>query len=132
MDIRLVLTVRILTLVAILLLLDAPMLGAQQCTPPKNPYFDFQVEQPATFIADSTVSPRPAETRAGRAQDVRTLVSFIVDSLGVPETRSFKLLRASDAEVARRAKEVFARWRYSPARVGGCRVPQLVQTEVVP
>ncbi len=117
---------------AILLLFYVPTLGAQQCTPPAHPYFDFQVDQPATFVPDSTVSPRPDARRIPRKTDTRPIVQFTVDSLGVPDTASYRVLRLSDDDLAGRGRLVLSRWRFTSARVRGCRVPQLVQTALVP
>ena len=111
-----------------ILLVAATAVDAQECAPPSRPYFDFQVEQPATFILDTSVSPRPAQRVPGQTPEGSSLVQFVVDARGVPDTLSYKVLRTSDLLVAERGRRAMVRWRFIPARVGGCPVPQLVQT----
>ena len=55
------------------------------------------------------------------------LVQFIVDTAGVPNTKSVKLLQRPDALVADSVVAAAAQWRYVPAKAHGCVVPQLVQ-----
>ncbi|MBK8060517.1 MAG: hypothetical protein IPK33_22295 [Gemmatimonadetes bacterium] len=105
---------------------------AQECVAAPKPYFEFEVAQRATFIADSTVSPRPSRRRAAAAAAERALVQFVVDTSGVPDARSFKILVANDRDLAEAGRAALARWRFRPARVDGCAVPQLVQTPLEP
>ncbi|MCC6930946.1 MAG: hypothetical protein IT359_18290 [Gemmatimonadaceae bacterium] len=105
---------------------------AQRCSAPSKPYFEFEVAQPATFIADSTVSPRPSRRRAATAAAELALVQFVVDSSGVPDPQSFKVLVANDRDLVSTGRAVLARWRFRPARLHGCAVPQLVQTPLEP
>jgi hypothetical protein len=108
-----------------------PRLSAQQCAAPAHPYFDFQVETRAVFVPDSAVHPQP--TRAsGPASSERALVQFVVDSLGVPDTLTYKVLAAQDRGLAEAGRKAMARWRFRPATIRGCRVPQLVQTPLAP
>lgn len=88
-------------------------------------YFVFQVDQPAEFIFDSTVTEAPSSGRSGGLA-----VQFVVDQHGRPVEGSLKILRSTnDAEVAR-ARNAFAQWRFTPALYQGCPVRQLVQVEV--
>jgi hypothetical protein len=101
---------------------------AQDCPPPARPFFEFQVERPATFIPDSSMAvyPAPQDPRAPPRR--ATLVSFIVDALGQPDTVSYKVIRNVDPGVAAEGRALLSRWRYRPAQLRGCAVPQLVQT----
>ena len=112
------------------LVLAWPVVGdAQNCPAPSaRPFFEFQVERPATFIPDSTVSPYPAPQQPGMARRQGTLVSFIVDTLGRPDTLSYKVIRDVEPGVGEEGRAVLARWRYRPAQIRGCVVAQLVQT----
>ena len=101
---------------------------AQSCPLPARPYFEFQVEQPATFIVDTTISPRPAVASRGSQTERPTLVSFVVDTLGFPDSGTFRVIREVDPALALDAEKVVAKWRFRPARLKGCAVPQLVQT----
>lgn len=114
----------------IVILLSWPVVARAQNCPPQatRPFFEFQVERPATFIPDSTVSPYPAPQLPGTPPRQATLVSFIVDTLGRPDTSSYKVIRDVEPGVAQEGRAVFARWRFRPAQIRGCVVPQLVQT----
>lgn len=101
---------------------------AQACAPPARPYFEFQVERPAAFIADTTVSPRPVTVRSPRDAPRGTLVSFVVDTLGRPDSTTYRVIRDVEPGLAEEGRAVVGKWRYHPARVSGCVVPQLVQT----
>lgn len=119
-----------------LLLLAASALArparAQDCPPATQPYFLFQVDQRAVYIPDSTQSPHPAAPRLARVDTEAALVQFVVDSLGVPKPASFKVLAARDPALAEAARAILPRWRFRPARLGACRVAQLVQTPLDP
>lgn len=118
-----------LALGIVCLLAAAPTLAhAQDCRVSPLPYFEFQVEVRAEWIPDSSVTPRPAPARGVQAQELPALVQFVVDSAGVPHPRTYKILAARDPELAEAGRAVVERWRFRPARVGGCAVAQLVQT----
>jgi hypothetical protein len=102
-------------------------LRAQGCEPPAYPYFEFQVTERAQFVPDSTVSPHPSARSVPDARAEPALVQFVVDSLGVPEQRTYKFVAGRDPELAADGRRVVMQWRFRPARVGNCRVPQLVQ-----
>lgn len=101
---------------------------ACQCTLPSQPFFEFQVEIPARFLSDSTVSPQPKGEPGVRATQLPALVQFVVDTAGVPDPRSYRVLSARDPQLAADGLDALPRWRFSPARLGQCPVPQLVQT----
>lgn len=88
-------------------------------------YFVFQVDQPAEFIFDSTVSEAPSSGRSGGLA-----LQFVVDQRGKPVEGSLKILRSTnEAEIAR-ARNAFAQWRFTPALHQGCPVRQLVHVRV--
>jgi hypothetical protein len=80
------------------------------------------------FIPDSTVSPYPAPQQPRTPRRDGTLVSFVVDTLGRPDTLTYKIIRDVEPGLAHEGRAVVARWRYQPAQVRGCAVSQLVQT----
>ena len=95
-----------------------------------RPYFEFQVEVPARWIADSA-SQVAGAIRPGPATRGDTLtVQFIVDTLGRAEPGTFKVLVARRPEFADSARQLVPSWRWMPARLGSCRVRQLVQTGI--
>lgn len=89
-----------------------------------TPYFEFQVDKQAEYVAGTTVSPHPSRTGAG------ALVQFVVDSSGTVRPETFKVLRMNDRALVADARKVLTSWKFSPAEVGGRRVSQLVQTEI--
>jgi TonB family protein len=121
------------TLAALALLAAASIsLPAQQCRPPEHPYFEFQVDRPSELIPDSTVSPRPFQPPLGQSEGVTVLVQFVVDTMGRPDTATFSVIRSFDPPLAAAARRAVKRWRYTPALLASCKVPQLVQTPVRP
>lgn len=99
-------------------------------TPGAAVWFDFQVEQPATFIGSASTRPFPDPTLAPLRADTShfALVQFIVDTTGVPRPTSLKYLRRPPGLDTSAVRRAFATWRYTPARTQGCVVPQLVMT----
>ena len=58
------------------------------------------------------------------------LVQFVVDTAGVPDLVTFKILRMADSALVRDAYKNAANWRYSPAIYANRKVCQVVQTPV--
>jgi hypothetical protein len=109
------------------------MLGAQDCKADPRPAFEFQVEATAQFVGDSTVRPRPGPNRLPGRSDLRgdLIVQFVVDTLGQPVTSTFKVLVAPSEAAGDSARAALPLWRFSPARLGACKVRVLYQTSVV-
>ena len=106
--------------------------AAAQCVQPPHPLFEFQTERAAAYIGDSTMVPRPVTTRVADAHAYpEVLVQFVVDTLGVPDPATLHTLRTSSRAAADSVRQVLTAWRFSPALESGCKVPQIVQTEVV-
>jgi hypothetical protein len=114
----------------LLLLTATSALEAQQCSPPPHPLFDFQVTRPAEFLPDSSLTVRPAITPAEERPPQRVVIQFVVDTLGVPDSASFRVLIAADSTLLNASRRVFRDWRFRPALLNGCPVPQAVQTAV--
>jgi hypothetical protein len=104
--------------------------SAQACAVPEHPFFEFQVDQPAAYLGDTARVPRPTEDRLLRiSQHPEALVvQFVVDTLGVPDVRSFHVLQSLSMIAADSVRAAFSKWRFSPAIRAGCRVPQVIQT----
>jgi hypothetical protein len=99
--------------------------------PPDAPArFEFQVDHPAKFLG---TRGRPRLT-ATVAPGQRALVQFVVDIGGSVVPSSLRLLHVAGdyAAAAVAIRTAMRGWRYSPAIVDGCPVPQLVQTIVEP
>jgi len=81
-----------------------------------------QVQFPAQWIGDTTSSPKP-----GRADATSpNVVQFVVDTLGLPDTTTWRAIKHADSALVARAKARVAAWRYTPAMASGCRVKQLL------
>lgn len=83
-----------------------------------------QVQKPAVYVGDSSVSPHPATTG-------ETVVQFVVDSTGAIQASTFKVIHVNDVRLVEDAKRVLGKWRYLPAELDGRKVAQLVETAVV-
>lgn len=92
----------------------------------EKPYFEFMADPPARLRPDS---PRPAYPPSLRDAGVRgeVLAQFVVDSTGRVDARSFKVLRATHDQFVTSVRASLDSLRYSPARVQGRAVRQLVQ-----
>ena len=94
-----------------------------------EPYFEFQVEQPARVLhAARPEFPRELLDRPPvPSADARVIVQFVVDVTGFAEMRTFKVLEHSEIGFIEPVRSAVARSRYRPARIGGRPVRQLVQ-----
>lgn len=92
-------------------------------------FFEFQVQRPATFIPDST-HPHPSL----RQDTSHTLIQFLVDTSGVPIASTLRVLRVKPAIPINVAelRTLLPKWRFTPAKLDGCSVQQLVQTSIDP
>ncbi len=109
--------------------------AAQSCPPPLPPtggslYFAFQVQEPARFTGDMALRPVPDATdrRTRPFPPDFALVQFVVDSAGVPSLKSLRMLVKPESLSVAAVQSALPRWRFTPAKVAGCDVPQLVQT----
>lgn len=93
-------------------------------------WFEFQVDRPARFTTATSSGPRPDTTLAEpppHSADF-ALVQFIVDTAGIPQPQSMKILVRPSALRVDAVAAALPGWRYRPAMARGCTVPQLVQT----
>ena len=58
------------------------------------------------------------------------LVQFVVDTSGIPDPVTFRILRMADSALVRDAYKNAANWRYAPALYANRKVCQVVQTPV--
>jgi hypothetical protein len=101
---------------------------AQACKPNAMPSFEFQVQFPAKFMGDTTARPRPVVQRSAVAATF--VVQFVVDTLGIVRDGTLRILKSPSSEASAAVSAAYASWKYMPALNGGCKVVQLVQTEV--
>jgi hypothetical protein len=81
---------------------------------------------PARWLADTTSPVHPTAA----VRDPANLIQFVVDTLGVPQPRTFRALKIADSALVAEARRTFSSWRYTPGLLHGCRVRQLVQTPI--
>lgn len=101
---------------------------AQTCKPNLTPSFEYQVQRPAKFVGDTTILPRPASQRS--AATATLVVMFVVDTVGMVREGTLRILKSPSPEASAAVAAAYMRWRYVPALNDGCKVVQLVQTEV--
>jgi TonB family protein len=92
----------------------------------------FQAMFPRHLVTDvvpweqNPAAPYPEEERAnGRDGDV--LLRAVIDMDGVPVIPTLEVSHATSRAFALSALRTIARWRFTPARVGGCPVLQIVR-----
>jgi TonB family protein len=102
---------------------------ATRATTPVNadqPWFEFQVNKPATQIPGTGNLRYPDELRRANVEGV-VLAQFVVTASGDVEPGTFKELRSSDPLFTEAVKANLPSMKFYPAEVKGVRVKQLVQ-----
>lgn len=90
-------------------------------------YFEFQVEEPVSPSATTSVSPKyPTELREAQIEG-EVLAQFTVDTAGVADMETFKVLKSTHDLFTNAVKQSLPMMRFHPAQVGGKPVKQLVQ-----
>ncbi|HKO14924.1 MAG TPA: TonB family protein [Gemmatimonadaceae bacterium] len=92
----------------------------------KQPYFEFQIEKPATPLPNQGGPRYPDALRVSRAEG-EVLAQFVVDTSGAVDMGTFKVLESSDPLFTTTVRTSLAGMRFSPAQVGGRNVRQVVQ-----
>jgi protein TonB len=85
-----------------------------------------EVEKPATPRNGNPSPKYPSLLESSRVEGV-VLVQFVVDTLGVADMSTFKVLDATNELFAESTRASLAKWRFSPAEAGGRKVKQIVQ-----
>ncbi|MGI8617656.1 MAG: energy transducer TonB [Gemmatimonadaceae bacterium] len=95
-----------------------------------QPYFEFQVEKEAS---PSGGNPQPEYPSSMRESGMtgRVVVQFVVSANGRVEPGSIKILESTNSAFAAAVREVLPRHRFSPAKIGGTAVRQIVQQPFV-
>lgn len=88
--------------------------------------FDFQAEQPAMPVAGTKGPEYPTELRASRVEG-SVLIQVVVDENGQPMMGSFKILKSDHPLFSEAVKRALTATQFTPAKVGGKGVRQLVQ-----
>jgi TonB family protein len=93
-------------------------------------YFEFQVTKPVRQAPGSKAPRYPVELRAAGVQG-EVLAQFVVDTLGQPDVKTFKVLRSSHGLLTDAVQTALPDMRFTPAEVNGRKVRQLVQQPFV-
>ncbi|HEV8496315.1 MAG TPA: M56 family metallopeptidase [Gemmatimonadaceae bacterium] len=97
----------------------------QRVTDNQN-FFEFQVEKTAKLV-DGNPSPRYPDLLRSAKISGGVVAQFVVDTTGVPDMRTFKVLKSSHELFMASVRETVPSLRFSPAEVGGRKVKQLVE-----
>jgi hypothetical protein len=94
-----------------------------------NPALDVEklptpVKQPSKLLAGPFP---PGVIKASGYADVH--VTVVVDTLGRPVMKTFKVRKTSDPWLGRDVKRTLARWTFAPAELEGCKVPRVYKVD---
>ncbi len=64
----------------------------------------------------------PDEVRHARYNAVK--VTVLVDTLGRPDMRTFRVVKTTHPWLASSVKTAVAKWKFEPAQLAGCKVPR--------
>jgi protein TonB len=82
------------------------------------------VDKPPRLLRSE--QPRFPEALRSRGQNGRIVVQFVVDTLGRAEMSEFKVVDATDAQLADPVRAVLPRFRFTPGEAAGHKVRTLV------
>jgi TonB family protein len=100
--------------------------GAPRVVSDSSVYFEFQVERPVTIV-QTGVGPRYPDSLKTTRTEGEVLVQFVVDTTGLIQLTTFKVLKASHGLFVDAVRTALPDLRFEPALVGGRKVRQLVQ-----
>jgi TonB family protein len=90
-------------------------------------HYEFQVAMPAKHQPGEGVPVYPAALKSAGVSG-RVIASFVVDTAGLVDVTTFKVIQSTDEEFTAAVKDALPKMRFDPARVSGGRaVKQLVQ-----
>jgi hypothetical protein len=100
-------------------------------------YSDFQVDRQAEPRRGNPEVPWPSEStddsgillsaRVREATQGEVVLRFVVDYRGCPDTRTVRVVSATDSAFAGVVRETLPRWRFVPAQKAGRNVSQVLQ-----
>ena len=101
-----------------------PATAAQPAAEPK--LFEFQVSEQATQIPGTGILKYPAEMRTANREG-EVLAQFVVNERGDVELSTLKVLKSTDPAFTEAVRAALPTMRFTPAKVKGRVVKQLVQ-----
>jgi TonB family protein len=80
-----------------------------------------------------SLKPVQSLTPGARPSSVRTVAEFFVDSTGAPDVSSLRVVESTIpfGEASNDLRRVLPRWRFEPARAGGCAFGAIARHEFV-
>lgn len=91
-----------------------------------QPYHEFQVEEAASPSGGNAAPEYPSSMRESGTTG-RVVVRFVVNKSGRVEPGSIEILESTNSAFSAAVRAVLPRHRFSPAKIGGTPVRQIVQ-----
>ncbi|MFL5613117.1 MAG: TonB family protein [Gemmatimonadaceae bacterium] len=88
-------------------------------------YLEFEVEHPVAAQEGYSHPKYPLELRKENLSG-EVLTEFVVDTLGRADMKTFRIVRSTHLEFSDAVREWLRTARFTPATIGGHKVPQLV------
>ena len=79
---------------------------------------------PAAITMVPPPFPKRLPVAAYKDGKAEVRVRVLVDTLGVADMTTFSVLKSTHPTLTRSVKAAIAKWKFSPAEVGGCKVPR--------
>ncbi len=98
----------------------APQLQANDAV-----YFEYQVEKPVMSAPGSAAPVYPGTLKASGVGG-ETIASFVVDTTGLVEASTLKIIKTTDQLFAESVAAALPNMRFTPALIGGRKVKQVV------
>jgi TonB family protein len=118
---------RTFVLLALAITAFASDANAQAAAPVTN-YLEFQVETPA--MVRRAVAPTYPPAMLRNRVEGEVLVQFVVNESGVADMSTFRVVRSTNIEFTEAAKAAIQATRFSPAKLNGNSVRQVVQQPI--
>ena len=96
--------------------------------PTPGTLFEFQVERPVKPLGRHPAPRYPEALRAAGVEGI-VMARFEVDTAGVIDTATFRVVRATHEAFGQAVREVLPQLRYQPAENKGHRVRQVVMQQ---
>jgi len=110
--------------------LQGKVSGSNRVSGANQAYFEFQVDKPAMPVLGSIQPVYPDSLKAAKIEG-EVVAAFIVDTLGVPDPGSLKILKSTHPLFAAAVRDALPVMRFVPAELNGVKVRELVQKPYV-
>jgi hypothetical protein len=86
---------------------------------------DLDVDRiPSPVVAKPAALQKPPRSALRKDGSADVKVDVLIDTLGKPDMKTFKVVSTSSEWLATNVKTVIAKWTFSPAELAGCKVPR--------